>query len=752
MRAVVNSDSLTVKIMADGLRGRAGLQVEMKGEDGKLFWRYEGETTWKELLDVNDALQVITRQEIIDLLGFEPAELNHVHPIATHVVDGFLSASDKTKLDQIDLTVIDGKMDKPNGNIGQFIDGTGNVQNFPDFPDPIPQVNADWTATVGAARILNKPLLGSAALVNIDHFASAAQGRKADTAVQPADLDVKLDKPNGTVDQFINGLGELANFAEFNQVNADWNATTGAARILNKPLLGSAAFRPISDFASNTHVHAVATDTVDGFMSALDKAKMDTVAEGATANQTDEYLLNRRNHTGTMLQSGVLGLTEELAGKMEIPDGLATDYIDGTGSVRNLPLGHPIFVFASGQSNMAMVPYDANNNFSYESNLHYWNFTGWENNYGTDFRSPLRQEASVAMSFANEVAKNNPASQVYVFNVSFGGTSITAWTENQPIAAGTTVMGNLDRFTAKLAEMGITDWQFDYSLWWQGENDTEQTEAWYTEHFNNWMEMLHARPEYDRYGVRTVIFGIADHPHIAWGGYTEMNYRLRNIAASFGGSGSFVITGNMPESYWADTVHLNANGYYEVGKRAYISATGGSYLGSRFLKDNPITGLPYVNAYALQFPQRPLDFNQIQVQHAGGATLYMYQEGYLSNTLTMTGGTSAGAGTYERRQTHLCRIGSVITFMTGMRWSGHTGTGQMTFNEMPVDNYLGTEIPFHCYVTIGGVAREAVALWRRWTRQIIFFRYDENRALVPLEMAPVGEVTVIGSFIRIPST
>lgn len=47
-------------------------------------------------------------------------------------------------------------------------------------------VNADWNAASGDAQILNKPTLGTAASQNTSAFATAAQGAKADTAVQPA--------------------------------------------------------------------------------------------------------------------------------------------------------------------------------------------------------------------------------------------------------------------------------------------------------------------------------------------------------------------------------------------------------------------------------------------------------------------------------------------------------------------------------------------------------------------------------------
>jgi hypothetical protein len=52
--------------------------------------------------------------------------------------------------------------------------------------DVTAQVNADWNATTGAAKILNKPTLGTAATQDSTAFATAAQGAKADSALQDA--------------------------------------------------------------------------------------------------------------------------------------------------------------------------------------------------------------------------------------------------------------------------------------------------------------------------------------------------------------------------------------------------------------------------------------------------------------------------------------------------------------------------------------------------------------------------------------
>lgn len=60
--------------------------------------------------------------------------------------------------------------------------------------------------------------------------------------------------------------------------------------------------------AESSHSHSNATTSVAGFMSAADKTKLDGVASGATANDTDANLKNRANHTGTQAHTTITGL------------------------------------------------------------------------------------------------------------------------------------------------------------------------------------------------------------------------------------------------------------------------------------------------------------------------------------------------------------------------------------------------------------------------------------------------------------
>ena len=61
--------------------------------------------------------------------------------------------------------------------------------------------------------------------------------------------------------------------------------------------------------------HSTATGAAHGFMAAADKAKLDSIATGATKNATDAQLRDRSTHTGTQDITSVTGLQSALDGK-----------------------------------------------------------------------------------------------------------------------------------------------------------------------------------------------------------------------------------------------------------------------------------------------------------------------------------------------------------------------------------------------------------------------------------------------------
>lgn len=61
----------------------------------------------------------------------------------------------------------------------------------------------------------------------------------------------------------------------------------------------------VNSKADSNHTHDNATTSDSGFMSNLDKTKLDGIANSATANQSDSFLRNRTNHTGTQPSSTI---------------------------------------------------------------------------------------------------------------------------------------------------------------------------------------------------------------------------------------------------------------------------------------------------------------------------------------------------------------------------------------------------------------------------------------------------------------
>lgn len=197
-------------------------------------------------------------------------------PLATDNLPGLLSSGDKAKLDGIE---------------------SGAEAN----------VNADWNASSGSAQILNKPSLGSAAFTEASSYATAAQGAKADTAVQPA------------------GLTGYVQIGDFRLSDArEWSAETiGQVEAES----GTATTRRA--FTAQRVFQAIAA----WWSSSSAKTKLDGIASGATANSSDATLLDRANHTGTQAANTITGLATvatsgayaDLSGRPTLGTAAATD-------------------------------------------------------------------------------------------------------------------------------------------------------------------------------------------------------------------------------------------------------------------------------------------------------------------------------------------------------------------------------------------------------------------------------------------
>ena len=158
-------------------------------------------------------------------------------------------------------------------------DGEDGINPFITSADIIPQVNSDWNATSGVAEILNKPTIpsidGLATVIYVDQQdalkVDKVVGSRLITSAEATilsntsgvntgdqDLSGKVDKitgysltKNDFTDTLKTKLDGIAAGAEVN-VNADWNAVSGDAEILNKPSIPAAQIQ--SDWTQTNNV------------------------------------------------------------------------------------------------------------------------------------------------------------------------------------------------------------------------------------------------------------------------------------------------------------------------------------------------------------------------------------------------------------------------------------------------------------------------------------------------------------------
>lgn len=83
--------------------------------------------------------------------------------------------------------------------------------------------------------------------------------------------------------------------------------------------LTSQLLSDITDNTTSRHAHSnkAILDSIEEAFTTLQKLKLDLIADQATKNQTDTYLLNRANHDGEQAISTITGLTDALASKID---------------------------------------------------------------------------------------------------------------------------------------------------------------------------------------------------------------------------------------------------------------------------------------------------------------------------------------------------------------------------------------------------------------------------------------------------
>lgn len=117
------------------------------------------------------------------------------------------------------------------GCAGSYTAGTGITINDHSIINTAPNVKSDWNAATGtSAEILNKPSIGNGTLTIQKNGTSVATF----SANQSGNATANIAVPTDTSD-LTNGAGFVTASQIPSQVNADWNASSGVAEILNKP-------------------------------------------------------------------------------------------------------------------------------------------------------------------------------------------------------------------------------------------------------------------------------------------------------------------------------------------------------------------------------------------------------------------------------------------------------------------------------------------------------------------------------------
>lgn len=213
------------------------------------------------------------------------ASTSHSHTAATTSVAGFLSTSDKSKLDGIaagaqvnTVTSVAGK--------------TGAVTLS--------------SADVGAAS------------ADHSHGNLTSDGRigsSANLVVITSTSGVLTAKAAGSTSQFLRGDGSWATPTNTTYVEISTSEIDAGTDSTLRSISGRRMGYALGKKADLAHGHAAASAAADGFMSANDKSKLDGIATGATANSgTVTSVSGGTGLSGTVTGSGSLALTVIAAG------------------------------------------------------------------------------------------------------------------------------------------------------------------------------------------------------------------------------------------------------------------------------------------------------------------------------------------------------------------------------------------------------------------------------------------------------
>ena len=207
-------------------------------------------------------------------------------------------------------------------------DGENGINPFITANDVTPQVNSDWNATIGVAQILNKPSIPSIAGLATVVYVDQQDNLKVDKVVG------KGLSENDFTNTLKTKLDGIESGAQVN-VNADWNATSGDAEILNKPTIPAAqvnsdwnATSGVEEILNKPSIPTLTSDLIndgeDGVNPFITAADLPTsvTSVGLTMPSAFNVANSPITSAGTLAVTGA---------------GVVSQYVRGDGSLANFP-------------------------------------------------------------------------------------------------------------------------------------------------------------------------------------------------------------------------------------------------------------------------------------------------------------------------------------------------------------------------------------------------------------------------------
>ncbi|ESY26750.1 hypothetical protein X749_24245 [Mesorhizobium sp. LNJC391B00] len=369
----------------------------------------------------------------------------------------------------------------------------------------------------------------------------------------------------------------------FSTTVADADPGNGAFRLNNASIaLATAAYidNQDSDAVSQT-----------GFLNTVDDST-NTVRGTLTIRSKSNPAIK---HVFNILGSVVDGIgyrklaLSYLSGSGVFTNGMAC-WLIFTRSGDNAAFGAPIVILSSGQSNVALHPALA---WVPAPNLYLWNHDGLVDaatHVGTAFAPMDPTTMGYDYAYANEIAKANPLSKVYLLKIGQGSLAIAQWMVGA--AAPDMYACCKNNVQAALAVIGAT--KIDEFLFWEVETDAYNGS---TTLFADYETVIARFRTETWFPASTPIVIMAGSPYVGFSpSIRYYNDILRHVVNYEPNRRIYVDTAALPQANFdaaSDYIHMTASGYQLLGIVAYGAVRQG--IGAWRVTNPPQTIIKKIN-------------------------------------------------------------------------------------------------------------------------------------------------------------